>query len=275
MIKAIVVDMDGTFLNDNKTYDREKFMSQYKSLKELGIKFIVASGNQYQHLATFFPDIRDEITFIAENGATIIHNGELIFSSPIPKQEVNKIFDLIDTNPLFEDYRLVMSGAKGGYIHKGVPLEYRKKADFFYQNIIEVTSYREVQDTIYKFAFNFEPCLVTQCEELLNKHFEGELKALTSGHEALDLVSFQSGKETGINILEKLWGIHSTEIAAFGDNINDLAMLQHVGYGYAVENGREEVKKAAFKIIGSNNQQAVLNEIGLIIDAEYQRIRGN
>lgn len=34
MTKLIAVDMDGTFLNDNKTYDKEKFTKIYQELEK-------------------------------------------------------------------------------------------------------------------------------------------------------------------------------------------------------------------------------------------------
>ena len=34
-IKLIAVDMDGTFLSDQKTYNRERFMAQYQQMKAL------------------------------------------------------------------------------------------------------------------------------------------------------------------------------------------------------------------------------------------------
>ncbi len=49
-IKLIAVDMDGTFLSNQKTYNRERFMAQYQQMKAQGIRFVVASGNQYYQL---------------------------------------------------------------------------------------------------------------------------------------------------------------------------------------------------------------------------------
>ncbi len=46
-IKLIAVDMDGTFLSDQKTYNRDRFMAQYQQMKRQGIRFVVASGNQF------------------------------------------------------------------------------------------------------------------------------------------------------------------------------------------------------------------------------------
>ena len=65
-IKLIAVDMDGTFLSDQKTYNRERFMAQYQQMKAQGIRFVVASGNQYYQLISFFPEIANEIAFVAE-----------------------------------------------------------------------------------------------------------------------------------------------------------------------------------------------------------------
>ena len=47
--------MDGTFLTNNNEYDQERFTRQYEFMKEKGIHFVVASGNQYYQLRSFFP----------------------------------------------------------------------------------------------------------------------------------------------------------------------------------------------------------------------------
>lgn len=43
-------------------------MAQYQQMKAQGIRFVVASGNQYYQLISFFPEIANEIAFVAENG---------------------------------------------------------------------------------------------------------------------------------------------------------------------------------------------------------------
>lgn len=54
-VKVIVTDMDGTFLNDAKQYDRPRFLAQFAQLRQQGMEFVVASGNQYYQLISFFP----------------------------------------------------------------------------------------------------------------------------------------------------------------------------------------------------------------------------
>ncbi|MDI8107087.1 hypothetical protein MJN85_32790, partial [Salmonella enterica subsp. enterica serovar Anatum] len=43
-----------------KQYDRVRFMAQYQELKKRNIEFVVASGNQYYQLISFFPELKDK-----------------------------------------------------------------------------------------------------------------------------------------------------------------------------------------------------------------------
>lgn len=80
-IKVIVTDMDGTFLDDAKQYDRARFMAQYQELKKRDIEFVVASGNQYYQLISFFPQLTDEISFVAENGGWCLNMANSYFTA--------------------------------------------------------------------------------------------------------------------------------------------------------------------------------------------------
>ncbi|WP_458117481.1 HAD hydrolase family protein [Bacillus sp. PK6-026] len=95
-IKLIAVDMDGTFLDDDMKYNNDRFMKQYHELKARGIKFVVASGNQYDQLKSFFPSIKNEIAFVAENGAYVIDSGKEIFSDEMSKETIKKVIDVIE-----------------------------------------------------------------------------------------------------------------------------------------------------------------------------------
>lgn len=46
-----------------------------------------------------------------------------------------------------------------------------------------------------------------------------------------------------------------------GDGLNDLAMLRAVGFGVAMANGNEEVKKYADYVTGSNDEDGVAKAI--------------
>ena len=68
-------------------------------------------------------------------------------------------------------------------------------------------------------------------------------------------------KGTGLVSLGRLLGIKRGEIMACGDGDNDLLMLKEVGFGVAMANAEEEVKKAADYITLSNEEDGVAEAI--------------
>lgn len=79
MIKLLATDMDGTWLTSKKTYDRAKFARIMQLCREQGVKFVVASGNQYYNLLTRFPkEYLPEMYFVAENGSFVLKGREVL-----------------------------------------------------------------------------------------------------------------------------------------------------------------------------------------------------
>ena len=68
-------------------------------------------------------------------------------------------------------------------------------------------------------------------------------------------------KGNGLLMLGKILGIEKEEIMACEDELNDLAMLRAVGFGVAMANGNEEVKKYADYVTGSNDEDGVAKAI--------------
>lgn len=96
MIKAIAVDMDGTFLNSNNDYDRKAFLELFKKLKAKEVRFVVASGNQYAQISSFFPEIWREITFVSENGGLVFEKGNLLIKKIIAKPIIQDTLTLLE-----------------------------------------------------------------------------------------------------------------------------------------------------------------------------------
>jgi hydroxymethylpyrimidine pyrophosphatase-like HAD family hydrolase len=64
-------------------------------------------------------------------------------------------------------------------------------------------------------------------------------------------------KWNAIRLLAEKWSIDLSKIAAFGDDYNDIEMLQNCGVGVAVTNALDEVKAVANYICGSNDEDGV------------------
>ncbi|WP_348235767.1 HAD hydrolase family protein, partial [Salmonella enterica] len=56
-------------------------------LKKRNIEFVVASGNQYYQLISFFPELKDEISFVAENGGLVYEHVKQLFHGEVTRHE--------------------------------------------------------------------------------------------------------------------------------------------------------------------------------------------
>ncbi len=68
-------------------------------------------------------------------------------------------------------------------------------------------------------------------------------------------------RSNAIEILQKKWDIMPEETMTFGDNYNDIEMLQQAKYSFAMAHSEQGVKKCANYIAGDNNEGAVVAQI--------------
>lgn len=267
-IKMIAVDMDGTFLDDQKEYNRERFEKLFRQLQEKGIKFVVASGNQYFQLKSFFPELHTEMSFVSENGANIIVEGEDYYNAKLSMAKVLKA--LAGINAL-EPTAVVLCGKKRAYVSKEMPEEVFDSVSFYYPSIKRLEKLEDItkeNDEIFKFALSFPNVGIEAKLAALTDVLEGEMIPVSSGHGDIDLIIPGVHKANGLAKLSVEWKIDPAEIAAFGDSGNDIEMLAYAGTSYAMENAQEKVKQASKEIIGSNNQESVLEMMELLLKAQ-------
>lgn len=94
---------------------------------------------------------------------------------------------------------------------------------------------------------------INMLEQALKKSFAGQLHIYRSRPTYLELAPKSVSKATALElILSKDFGIDLKDVIAFGDNYNDIDMLQSVGLGVAVNNARPEVKAAAKEITANS-----------------------
>ncbi|KAB7672166.1 Cof-type HAD-IIB family hydrolase [Bacillus sp. B1-b2] len=261
-IKLIAVDMDGTFLNNQMTFDYERFMKQYRKMKENNIKFVVASGNQYYQLKSFFGDIQEELCYVSENGALIIDQGKEEFSVDIKKRDVASILEeLVQHKKL----SVVLCGKESAYVLDSVSTDFYETMNKYYHRLKKVKSFEGVDDQILKFALSCPEEETIDLRDLLHQKIGSTITPVSSGHGSIDLIVPGFHKASGIQLLQRKWGIKDEETMAFGDGGNDIEMLKHVKYGFAMENASDEVKRIATYSAPSNNESGVLE----IIDSYF------
>lgn len=264
-VKLIATDMDGTFLDDHKKFDTNLFQDVMNKLNQKNIMFVIASGNQYQHLVDIFGDTNNEYSYIADNGAVIVDKGKVIFQRFISTEDIHQSLNLLKHNSQLKNGLIVLSGQNSAYIEKGVPDEFVKEGNKYYRKVTVVDSLYDVRDKIYKIALAWPNQSVRVQESILRNNLPNS-NVTSSGYGGVDIIPKGVDKGRAIAVLQKYMNLNSSQLMAFGDSDNDLELLKHCGNSYAMKNANDAIKKTAkYHTNWDNNENGVLRTIQLVV----------
>ena len=258
-IKMVAVDVDGTFVRHNHTFDEDRFRRILTRMHEVGAEFVIASGNQYWQLRDYFPGYDEELSFVAENGAYVKDHADVAFVEAMERNVVLKALEWIEAHPDIEN---VMSCLSCAYVERG-----RMREDFFefmrtyYHRMEWVDSLRDVSDPVLKFALSVPHDQTMAYYDEIRATMTAGLVPTSSGHGAIDLIVPGCHKASGLQRLAERWDISPEEVAVFGDGGNDVEMLKWAGSGYAMANACDAAKAAANHFCPSNEEQGVLTTL--------------
>jgi len=241
MIKLIASDLDGTILLQNaQSVDNSLFKTIHK-ISEKGIIFAPASGRQYNSLKMLFEPIEKDLMYIAENGALVMYKDEVLFKSPMNRKLAMEIIEDVYE---YCNCEVLVSGLNTAYIKpKAKEYLHRMTSMVKYKTSI-VDNFDNIQEDILKVSV-CDISGIKNSREYFTKKWSDKVLTAVSGELYLDFTANGVNKGTAIkNVQEKL-GISPDECMAFGDNYNDIEMLDNVGHSYAMERAVEDIKKHA------------------------------
>lgn len=258
--KLFASDMDGTFLRNDHTYDRDRFARVLEKFDQKGKVFCAASGRQLLALESLFAGFEDRMAFVAENGCLVSYKGDILAEESLNSADLSDLIDFLSNMIAGPGQDYLISGLKGSYVPAGASENFFKKSKLFYQNVQKIGHLSDIKDVTIKLTTNFSSEAVHECEELINKSFP-RLRATTTGFTAVDIIPQGISKATGLAVLADDLGLSAGQVVVFGDQRNDLEMFAYAGYPVAVENAKAELKELAREIIANNNRDAVLEKL--------------
>lgn len=257
-IKMIAVDMDGTFLDKESRYDKERFFKIYKQLKQRNIHFVVASGNPLKQLKGKFEEIKDELTYIAENGGHIVEEEKELYLSYLNDKDQIRIIEALKNMP---DVLCWACTKNQSYTLNSLSEDYFQMFLPFFPGVIRIQDFSGIKDPIIKFALYLPKKNLEERISDFSSLVSDRICVVDSGHYCVDLISSTTNKGRAIEFLMERYHLNKDEIMAFGDAGNDKEMLEKVTYGYAMNNAKEEFKSLFNYIAPSHIEQGVLEVI--------------
>ena len=180
-IKVIATDMDGTFLDDKGSYDKERFSQILDAMDARDMHFVVASGNSMSRLKPMFAETFDRLHFVAENGGQVVSYGKLLCQEFMASNDVENLlsyfnYDLLDRPTIF-------NGAQGSYMLKGSRVNFAEMITEEEQAAMEASIQRlngleELDDDFVKITMLLSPEEADRVSQAFNRDFDGNLVAV-------------------------------------------------------------------------------------------------
>jgi Cof subfamily protein (haloacid dehalogenase superfamily) len=273
-IRAMCTDIDGTLLDSRRELSHNTIGAIRKLSSSMPI--ILASSRMpsaMRHLQNELGIL--EHPLICYNGGYVVHyrrdeQTDVLFSAYIPFTICEKIFTM----------------AKGTSVHISLYRQdawFAPKVDEWTRREATITKVdpiikpgNEVLDLWKKSGHGAHKVMIMGIaseiqvlEATLRRTLSTDIHIYHSRSTYLELAPKVISKASALELLLKqLYGIGLSDVIAFGDNYNDIELLQSVGLGIAVGNAREEVKAVAQEITSDSRQDGVA-------DALYKHLLNN
>ena len=244
-VKMIVTDLDDTLLRSDKSIS-EYSLSVFDRCREAGIVTAVATGRLEVEAQRFVDALRPDIV-ISNDGALARYNGKIIYKSELEADTANRLIAEFLRQDGFTD--IVVSAEETCYWNSPnisespdrPTAEYNDYSVPLDRSVIKIVAEIPDRDKARLIIDRFPECRVIPYWRINRYSY------LRSG----------TSKINAIKITANLLGIDISDVAAFGDDYNDIEMIEKCGTGIAVANAIEQVLMSASHRTVSNDEDGV------------------
>ena len=264
--KLFVADIDGTLLNDHKELSA-KDIQTIKKLQDAGIKFAVATGRHDSMIKSYLKHLDLRVPVISCNGAVVREpfSDQIFLAEKLPKELSLQIIDICKEKGAgfhIYGYQSIFGeklNHKMLYYHnlnKTLPSDEQTK-------LVVVSDCKDIvinePEPLYKFLI-----LSDESRDLLDIiEYLSETGGLTVTRSMPLLCDVMKEGVTKAYALQKLsesLGIKRIEIAAIGDQLNDIDLIEYAGLGIAVANAEDALKQKADIVTNATNNENAVSE---------------
>lgn len=256
-IKMVFSDVDGTILSSKHQVlpgTKEKILE----LQRHKVPFVLVSGRMPKGIELIKKHIGIKAPMICFSGALILsENREIIHSNTINRDNAEEFYAY--TQKMFPDIC-----CNAYYIDDWIVADRQNPVIVNEESIVrmestqcDLTQYLSKSEGVHKFLMIGSETEIQAAEEDLKEKFP-HLAVAKSSPIYLEIMEGKTNKAVAVSSLCEYYGIHISEVLAFGDGMNDLEMLSLVEHSYAMENAAEQVKLAAGYVTDSNDNDGIL-----------------
>ncbi|STZ75842.1 Cof-type HAD-IIB family hydrolase [Bergeriella denitrificans] len=261
--KIIFFDIDDTLYRKESDTVRPSVARAFAALKARGILTAIATGRPPAAIPQKIKDLAQEAgidMLVTVNGRYVEFRGEPLHAEPMNEAAIAAVCARFDQKGL--PYAFVNNRTIA--VSEPVPVVEAALSKILPDHPTDKYYYRSAP--VYQMLVFYNAARDAEIKPIAA---EAGLKTVRWHEEAVDMLPAGSSKAGGIAAALAKLGLTMQDAMAFGDGLNDIEMLQSVGFGVAMGNGTPEAQAAARYICPSVDEDGVyrgLQALGVIAD---------
>lgn len=257
MYKAIFIDIDGT-LRDSKEHISDKTIEMIKKVTEKEILVILCSGRPRKYTEDISRECGASKYIITSGGSNIYdyETNEVLYVNRMNKQACIELYHIAEE----ANVRFIMNVGDGRVVNK---LKHSDEIELKTDIETFVNENDVVQCVISDSNFENIKKIKGKIEKVKNVEIKNQSKNLIGNMETTrksgycDVANIETSKGNGIKELCNKLQIDLKDTIGIGDDFNDIAMFQMVGYRVVMGNANDEIKQYADEVTLSNENDGV------------------
>ncbi len=260
--RVIALDLDGTLLTPQKTILPES-LSALQRAREAGCKVVIVTGRHHVAIHPFYQALALDTPAICCNGTYLYdyHAKKVLSADPLRAEQAVQLIDLLNAHDvhglMYVDNAMLYQHLTGHVVRtENWALSLPEAQRPVFRHVDSLHEAAHAVEAIWKFALTDENIPKLQG---FAKTVEQQLGLACewSWHDQVDVA--QNGNSKGKRLAQ--WveseGLSMDQVMAFGDNYNDLSMLEAAGLGVAMGNADEAIKARADLVTGTNLEAGI------------------
>lgn len=253
----IVLDLDGTLLTDEKVISTLTKDTLLKA-KQAGHQVMIATGRPYRASQLYYNELGLTTPIVNFNGALIHHPKNPMWKTIHTTVDLRVVHDVVESVHKYEYDNLIAEVMDDVYIHREdegmLEMFHMGSPNILHGNLTHTLLQNPTSLLVH--ADDVNTPIIRQ--HLQDVHAELiEHRRWGAPFPIIEIVRKGLSKAVGIDHIAKEMGIPRDRIIAFGDEDNDLEMIEYAGVGVAMNNGISELKNIANEITLSNNEDGI------------------
>lgn len=266
MIPGIVFsDVDGTLLDRHHRVLPGTVYAIHE-LQKKGIPFVIISARSPSGIRPILRDNGFICPMICYSGALILDEDErVLYSEGFDRNVANEMIQFIEGSHF--DCTWNIYSLDTWIVKECSDDRVRHEEGIVHATAMEGDAFSLAYDAkVGKLLCMCNPGRILEIEQAVKEAFP-TLSIARSSDILLEIMQCGITKSTGVKQLCRLWGLSLENTIAFGDNYNDIEMLEIVAHPFLMGNAPEDLKQRFPNVTASNDDEGIykaLKDMGII-----------